>query len=71
MLKEAPLLQLRKQKLKNSGLPGSLTPVILVQQSYQVSSQANWEVVIILLKNSENCELKPKFKLSAWSSQLI
>ena len=71
MLKEAPFLQLRKESLKKSGLLGSLTPVILVQQSYQVSSQANWELFIILLKNSENCELKPKFKNSASSSQLI
>ena len=45
-------MQLRKDSLKKSGLPGrTLTSAIPVQRSNQLSYQANWELVIKLVRN--------------------
>ena len=46
-------MQSRKENLKKSGLPGfeALTSVIPVQHSNQLSWQANWEMVIKLVRN--------------------
>ena len=46
-------MQLRKESLKKSGLPGfepCMTSAIPVQRSSQLSYQANWELVINLVR---------------------
>ena len=46
-------MQLRKESLKKIGLAGirTLTSAIPVQRSNQLSYQANWELVINLVRN--------------------
>ena len=46
-------MQLRKESLKKIRLAGirTLTSAILVQRSNQLSYQANWELVIKLVRN--------------------